>query len=727
MAGFLLRRLITPSRAKSKDEHDWDIVCEADDISSTKKSHRKERARSWMPSTKKKRSSTVPVQRVHSIHRISSPSPHALTDISCTASYASLSSCKAKRNSVAWAPPPNRRAVTTLCLPEQGRSHQRSAPKRPPRPQNELLSFPDEEVLFRQKRPRSSLALSIAGADQAKSLSVGCQATFSNKESLTAVTKGVENLILETEEALKSVGNALEDIGHTSQTFEQSTTSATPAPLSLTHKHSQSMPLPLSYNKTPKLKGGMSPAPLASLTSRASVKKPKRKKSTKKTSFGGSRQRRALISGPRWALSENVTGILTGQRFKRIEADEMLTPKQLEQLKINREQALIEKENQSKPRTSSDSAPSLRSENPDTPIEPFHLEDLPARIGAAGVATTVTFVEATPSSIPLGQDVDVIHQDFSLPNNCPSDGGDTMAPACQNTDKSEIPIPTRMPPPIPLLPPKNPARFGTPPKHRQLPSIPELVVTPPQRPLPKLPRKQRAKRGPSLKAEERDGLLYLKSTPFTLTRPLFRHGPITVSKTEVCQGVKVMDDTLDWTAFQMAILCGAGDLFQDLTMEEDAKQMDDITTWFGSFGFETHGELISEDMPAPSLRGSTLSSTPSTVDIDTDLPIPVGSEYPSGFWNSPSPGPSASKEKFYNNTGLKRWMGEGRPKRYMSRGSMDSPPLSPMLPLVVQAGELDGDDASEPVPMGFNLHHDLGDFLKWEAENVYATGFCGSP
>ncbi|KPM45863.1 hypothetical protein AK830_g607 [Neonectria ditissima] len=725
MAGLLLRRLVTPSRAKSKDEHDWDHIRESDDLSVAKKSsQRKERARSWMPSTKKKRSSTVPItiHRVHSIHRISNPLPHVFADISCNSSYTSLLSSEAKRDSIGWAPPPNRRAVSALCLPEQGQRHQHpSAPKRPVRPENELLDFPDEDVLFLQKRPTSTLSLSVTGADQTKSLFLRSQSPLSNKESLTVATKDVEHLILETEEAFKAVGTSLENVRPTSRTFELSATSATPAPLSLTHKHTQSMPLPLRYNRTPKSKCGLSPPPLAPPIRRASVKKPMRNKSIKKSSFGGSRRRRSLIPGPRWALSENMTGILTGQRFKRIEADEMLTSKQLEQLKINREQALIQKEKLSKARRSSDSTSSLRSENPDTPAEPFHLQDLPERIGAAGVKAATTFVEAAPSSVALDRDVDVIHEDFSLPSNGLRDDGNSDCLRRQLTDENEASNTDADS--IPLLPPKNPARFGASPHHAPLSSVPEVLVTPPQKPLPKPPKKQRAQRVPSLKTEEKDGILHLKSTPFTLTKPLFRHGPITVSKTEVCQGVKAMDDTLDWTSFQMAILCGAGDLFQDLTQEEDAKQVDDITAWFGSFGFETHGQLISEDVPAPSLRGSTLSSTPSTVDMDMDLPIPVGSEYPSGFWNSPSSGPSTSKEKFYNNTGLKRWMGEGRPKRYTSRSSMDSPPLSPMLPLVVPAGDLHGGDTAEPVPMGFNLHHDLGDFLRWEAENVYATGF----
>jgi hypothetical protein len=248
-----------------------------------------------------------------------------------------------------------------------------------------------------------------------------------------------------------------------------------------------------------------------------------------------------------------------------------------------------------------------------------------------------------------------------------------------------------------------------------------------------------------LSIEETDEYYYLKSTPYTLTKPSFRHGPITLAKAEVGKGVKTMDDTLDWTAFQMAILGGAGDFFQDMSIDEDTKQADDIASWFDTFGFETYGVLIPGDMPepepeaepthvhahaTPSLRSSshsTFSSTPSTIDTDIDLPIPVGAEFPSGFWNAPAPGQALDKAKFFNSTGLKRWVGEGHPKRPTSNSEEEeSLPPSPMMPLVVHmsAGETDIPDT---VPMGYNLHHDLGDFLKWEAENVYASAFSKSP
>ena len=57
------------------------------------------------------------------------------------------------------------------------------------------------------------------------------------------------------------------------------------------------------------------------------------------------------------------------------------------------------------------------------------------------------------------------------------------------------------------------------------------------------------------------------------------------------------------------------------------------------------------------------------------------------------------------------------------REGVDSLPQSPMLDLVMTTAV---DGSKEFVPMGYNLGHDLGDFLKWESENVYATAFYGS-
>ncbi|KAM9873935.1 hypothetical protein VDGL01_11999 [Verticillium dahliae] len=63
--------------------------------------------------------------------------------------------------------------------------------------------------------------------------------------------------------------------------------------------------------------------------------------------------------------------------------------------------------------------------------------------------------------------------------------------------------------------------------------------------------------------------------------PTFSHGRIRIPKPESILCADVMPDkTLDWTAFQVAILGGAGELVSggsDLTRRTDDDEFDDIT------------------------------------------------------------------------------------------------------------------------------------------------------
>ncbi|KAH6900489.1 hypothetical protein B0T10DRAFT_30223 [Thelonectria olida] len=734
MTGLSFRRFLSPSRSRSKDKDlDWADVWAEDGTHPTKMAdQKKQRSRSWIPTTRRKNSSTEPadVRRARTSHRAELSLPQISFDQPCSSTYSLPTRQEAKRDVFAGTPSSDMKAASSLCLPEQTQRLRHSlSPTQQPKPSNEIVSPPNLDISFNHTRSKPSLSLSIPRVSQSDNQSTRSLAPPNNKESPTGSMSTVEHLILQTDEAFKAVGVALKDAKPTQQTHQCSPNYTPPASRLVARKHQASMPLPLRYTKDQRLRD--IPSPLASPVRKASVMKPKprRKKSTKRPTFRGTPPRRPQMRGPRsWTLPENVTEILTGQRFKRIEADEMLTPERLEMLNRRREQqAQLEEETKKASRESCDSSHdegrSLLSENSETPIEPFHLEDLASRIGASGVEVKTFLEEPSPCTPPHE---DAVCQDFTLEKG--SEGGEIYLKPLTYNPKGETATVTELTASLPL-PPKNPARLEAPLK-KPLPSIPEVVLTTPdnKEPTPLVKQwKQRRQAQRLLQAEEKDGIVYIHSTPFTLTTPLFRHGPITFSKAELCQGVKVMDDTLDWTAFQMAILCGAGDLFPDMTWEEDIKQVSDITAWFDSFGFESCGKLVPEDVPALSSAESfrsTVSLSPSTVDMDTELPIPVASEYPSGFWNSPLPNASLDREKFFSNQGLKRWAGEGHPKPYIQRNSIDSGPPSPMLPLVIRAGGLEGDD---PVPMGYNLHHDLGEFLRWEAENVYATGYCGTP
>ncbi|PSS08610.1 hypothetical protein M430DRAFT_61775, partial [Amorphotheca resinae ATCC 22711] len=84
----------------------------------------------------------------------------------------------------------------------------------------------------------------------------------------------------------------------------------------------------------------------------------------------------------------------------------------------------------------------------------------------------------------------------------------------------------------------------------------------------------------------------LSSTPFTLTSPLFRHGPIRLEQRKKKSSLE--KEALDWTAFQIAIL-GTTDEDHEGSDEAqlDEAELDDITLWFSDFGFGV-GRLVKE-------------------------------------------------------------------------------------------------------------------------------------
>ncbi len=230
------------------------------------------------------------------------------------------------------------------------------------------------------------------------------------------------------------------------------------------------------------------------------------------------------------------------------------------------------------------------------------------------------------------------------------------------------------------------------------------------------------------------------------------------------------DDTLDWTAFQMAILGGAGDFFSgsvDFSRRAEEDEVDALAALIEDLGLEIgglHGEREEREEqhqqqqrrtkaqkrdsshsdascgsngsngsgssalgPAAAAAALltpalTLTASPASP-ASASLPIPVAAEHPSGFWNDGASQPDADRFLAAHHVGLKRWTVEGHPKRYAggnNRESVESLPQSPMLDLVVSRG---ADGGEYIVPMGYNLGHDLGDFLRWEAENVYAPEF----
>jgi len=198
------------------------------------------------------------------------------------------------------------------------------------------------------------------------------------------------------------------------------------------------------------------------------------------------------------------------------------------------------------------------------------------------------------------------------------------------------------------------------------------------------------------------------------------------------------DDGLDWTAFQMAILGGAGDWFSDsddTLRRREAEDIADIREWWDSWHFESTGDLLTHDYgassPTSTLSGDEIPDI-SYNEIESDTPY-----RPHHIWQE-VPHKSGAKGLQLDLDHAKgkrtpshyfpgalvmddRWRRDSEQKQVINRESTNSLPPSPMLDLRVIRSD-DGDDL-DVVPMGYNLGHDLGDFLKWEAEHAYAGDF----
>lgn len=489
----------------------------------------------------------------------------------------------------------------------------------------------------------------------------------------------VQQLIRETDAAFKAVGTAIEDAKSAVSSFPMSSETSRTRASTLSSLPRLDSPLPWvkgssSANCTPPL-----PPPTRTLSG-SSSSRPRRKKS-KKAKRSKSRSKK----GARWQLGEDVADILSGQFFRKMEVNELLSPDHLQALRAGRE---------AQARMSSDTMRTVDTDGSETPVEPFHLQDLPSRIGAAGVSIMEESSVQRKPTLKETSRGKMLPAALSIEVSGATEADDGIVP----------------PPPA-----KNPLRFALRPQAPLLPTIPEVVVTTPDT-LAYMNSNQKQSSRTFAPVDE-DDFIFFQSTNYTITQPCFRHGAIRFPKSEVVKGMKFdPDDTLDWTAFQMAILGGAGDLFSDpsdFSQRSEAEEIADLIDWFEDFGFDHHGQLVPPS--GATSPASTAYSPSSSVSTDINLPIPVEYEHPSGFWNE---GHLNTSKFLTAGCGIRRWTMEGHPKRY-NRESIESLPPSPMMDLVMMR---DSDGEPEVVPMGYNLGHDLGDFLRWEAENVYATG-----
>jgi hypothetical protein len=400
-----------------------------------------------------------------------------------------------------------------------------------------------------------------------------------------------------------------------------------------------------------------------------------------------------------------MADVFSGKIF-RTEVDEMLTPGRLQQLQQN-----IRLENER--RESMDSARSTDTDD-STPTDPFHLESLSNRIIAAQKVPP-----PFPSPVlPPSTTAQLKERSPERPSQPSPSWKVQFADQAQMTiDELTFPSPPRLP--------RRPSASGNVP---QLPTIPEIspLTLSPSDLLTSISASTLPST-PPLSSQPADNYIYLPSTPFTLTSPLFRHGAIRVPlHFREPKLSSSHEEALDWTAFQMAISgtggvdgYAAADNYEReerdrIEMEEKERELDSILEWWTGFGFQGFGRMVGD----PRLMKN------SKLDYRENARLKRwkrrGDVERSGIVEEPKEPPRPREDSERNITDTEKIVADD------DRGNMavidvqrkesltGSLPPSPMLDLVVPSQNQD----NEVIPMGFNLGHDLGDFLKWETHYV---------
>ncbi|KAI0837492.1 hypothetical protein F5Y06DRAFT_67194 [Hypoxylon sp. FL0890] len=542
------------------------------------------------------------------------------------------------------------------------------------------------------------------------------------QQSSASLTDNIQQLIQEADEAFKAVGSALAEAQLAESTFKELPRLPTPdsSPiLKPTSLDSQTrMP-------NPQLQAVASPTSLSKRNTSvpSGVKRKKSKKAKKTRSMRPSRKPAApksgAKSGPGWALSDNVTELFSGKFFRRIEVDEMLTPSQLEAYRLRR-MSIMQSEK---------STETFDTESSDTPVDPFHLDDLPSRIRAASAEPDVETPTAEKPTPPTFETV--VRRDFAVEGGIEESDANKTPTAASQLDIGEEPIEYNDAH-FPTPPLRHAARFAGRSQRTALPSIPETSAISASK--DELYAKQNFGGNQDMVADS--NYVFLQASPCSMTSPRFRHGPIRLAKCDLMADIKLgADDGLDWTAFQMAISGGAGDWFSesdDIIRRREAEEIEELVDWFDSWKFSRPGGLVTQQFEMPSPTSTTSGEDYSDVsytEIERDNPYS-----PHHRWQQELRRKAAAESRQLDRdmSGLEVDVSKMRPddqdsngsKEYGSRESYASLPQSPMLDLRVIRNE-EGDDM-DVVPMGYNLGHDLGDFLKWEAEHAYAGDFYSS-
>jgi hypothetical protein len=349
-----------------------------------------------------------------------------------------------------------------------------------------------------------------------------------------------------------------------------------------------------------------------------------------------------------------------GKRFG-IEVDEILNPGQMKSIvKVDSEK-----------RMSADSTKTIETEA-STPTEPFHLESLSNRITAAQRKQFPPSPARAPPEIPKA---------FSSNSTTIDTPGTEMV-----FNDMFFPIPPRIP-----------RRSSV---TRNIPLLPTILEN-------QAYSRQNLRKTPRYGPQPFQTYTLLPSTEFTLVAPLFRQGPIRIEHSPLDRkDLSPEKAPLDWTAFHMAI-SGMGEYMIGEDWQDEEAELAETVKWWRAYGFEGF-EKIQGMQPAimlPMQSSNQRSNLSAWNKTWKQLPL------------------NQTIEEIERD--IKRHAKEEEDKNkipYEAAKSTsvqicppatDSLPPSPMLKLFLPSH---GED--DTIPMGFNLGHDLGDFLNWEANNV---------
>ncbi len=760
---------------------------------------------SWYMARRKKQSSKPIRASSISVHEISGPLP-PLPNKTPRSSDSSLCSCGHNGDLASKPSAPRRpclcggsskedKSEESLQIPnattyEEGRPSSQHSPRSRYSNSPNLVRNSEESITSNLSLDRKEASSPIA-EDRARESSEQLKIQPSSED----YSDNIQQLIQEADEAFKADDTTLADVRLERYSPNEDTPRAVIFDEPPMSNPFTERPGPSTPDISPILQSPLRPKPHHLDTSAIpapihSTSASKRKKSKNSKSPKGMKPRKPVVNKPavrhvpRWTLTENVSELFSGRLFNKVEVDEMLTQDQIEEFKRRRMSDL-------KTQQASEASKLSDTESVDTPLEPFHLDDLPSRIGSAGVKLTAeTPVEEKVNPTFFYDDVDP--EDFSVERD-----RDELFFAESSTrwNAAAEPRPAAAQSHNSAVPRKSLRGLMTARKQPPgLPSIPEATssITSPIDELfiGKYP-------GSMLDSVADSDYVYLRSSPCTLTATTFRHGPIRVAKADLFPEPSLgADEGLDWTAFQMAILGGAGDWnseSDDTIRRRTVEEIDELVDWWESWDFDGGdglGNLLTEDpetaaaqsppSPTSTLSGGEYysSDTSHYSDIKQDNPYSahhrwqtlrrqaavqgLGLPGPKTSFSSSSSAYHDDYNNYYNDEYdeskyLSRHSSKiyipgpplssvyttaarplplelsgtndsaSQPRKFVDRESLASLPQSPMLDLRVIGGGPDGDDVdADVVPMGYNLGHDLGDFLKWEAEHVYAAGGAGA-